>query len=572
MEAIKEAVVQSLEKQGVLGQLKAQLRAQVFIAIEEYETASSGKGLSSKTSVPARNALLSDPDGHLAIQLVLDLLDTCNLAFTKKVFQPELGPNAPESGRQAAASRLGLQPSNLDEPLLLALIKAFKSGSSSPGTSAAPVSYAPASSSVPAAPAAPTSSTTTAASTAATSAAPTTAPPARPTAAPLPRLEPLAPVSKSSLAPLAPLGGGGGSGAAPAAAALSSAAKPPEPTTITTTTTTSAATPAPATTGPAAPAKATAAAADSSLEESGYSNEDFEEEPVEEEDVGPAEDDDDDDYAAALGFKSAPAASSKPGGAASSSNDDAGEAGRGGRLGGGGMMGGGARGRTTLDSDLMAGDRSFGVSNELAGLDAGNSGGLSYSADYSAAGAPSDVRGSLSTSQALLSPLSEGGPKPAKLEPLRPLGGKLSPLAPLAPLSNPLSSSLSSSKEDPLGAKGPKPLGPLGAPVRKSLNDIEKEKEELRRLGILQSGDLSTSIEVETRPRPAGAPPNIYDAEMSISASMDDSGWGGSREERPRLASKALSMDMRETGLSASDRSGDIEHMGVDLAETAEWH
>lgn len=31
-------------------------------------------------------------------------------------------------------------------------------------------------------------------------------------------------------------------------------------------------------------------------------------------------------------------------------------------------------------------------------------------------------------------------------------------------------------------------------------------------------------------------------------------------------------MDLRDTGLSASDRSGDIDQLGADLAETAEWH
>ena len=30
-------------------------------------------------------------------------------------------------------------------------------------------------------------------------------------------------------------------------------------------------------------------------------------------------------------------------------------------------------------------------------------------------------------------------------------------------------------------------------------------------------------------------------------------------------------MDFRETGLSASDRSGDLDTLGADMAETAEW-
>ena len=39
--------------------------------------------------------------------------------------------------------------------------------------------------------------------------------------------------------------------------------------------------------------------------------------------------------------------------------------------------------------------------------------------------------------------------------------------------------------------------------------------------------------------------------------------------------SKAVSMDLRDTGLSASDQSGDLETglplAGLDMEETAEW-
>ncbi|KAG2500100.1 hypothetical protein HYH03_001683 [Edaphochlamys debaryana] len=517
MDAIKQAVTQTLEKQGIIAQLKAQLRAQVFIAVEEYESASSTAGMSAKTSTPARKALLADPDGQLAIQLVLDLLDTCNFSFTKQVFHPELGPGAPESGRQAAASKLGLRPSNPEEPLLLTLVKSYKSGGGSRGgdagsDSAPTTSFAPApstSTSAPAPPAKPTPSSTPA------------APP--PLVAPLARLEPLAPLGKAP--PLGPLPGLGGSKSTPAPQA------PP-------------AKPAPEPSGGSA-----------------YSDEDFEEEPVEEaveeEGAEAGGDDDEDDYATAMGFKRP--ASSKPDLRSGSTSGD--ESGR-------DRPGAGGRGRTALDADLMAGDRSFGVSNELAGLDAGNSGGLSFSSDFPPAGlALGDPRASLSSSAAMLSPISEGTPKLSKLEPLKPLGApKLSPLAPLAPLPT-------------LGAK----LGPLGGPVvRKSLADIEKEKEELRKLGLLSNDSLSTSMDADPRARASGPPGNIYDAEMSVSASMDDGGsWagpgvsgsgGGAREDRLPFASKGLSMDMRETGLSASDRSGDITDMGVDLAETAEWH
>lgn len=553
MDAIKLAVAQTLEKQGVISQLKAQLRAQVFLAIDEYEGTGSATGLASKTSNAARKQLLGHPDGELVIQLVLDLLDTCNFAFTKQVFEPELGPGAPRAARHVASSNLGLAASSSEEPLLLTLVQAFKSGGSGTGGDGRKVSG----SGTPAAASAiPSSTASKAPAPSASAPAPSTSSTSSRSGipgAPLPRLEPIGGPPKPQLAPL---------GRPPLAPSGPSADSPP---------------PSP----PAKPAApAAAASAKPAKEASGADDydEDFEEEVVEEEVAEEDdtlvsgglggdgdEDDEDDDYAAAMGYK---------GGSASSSpaRPD---------LGAGRSTSGGGAGRTALDADLMAGDRSFGMSNELAGLDAGNSGGLSYSTDFPGAGggAP-DLRGSLSTSQAMLSPISEGGTSKPKLEPLKPVASKLSPLGPLPGIGT-LSSSLSSSKDDPLGTKGPKPLAPLGAPggrMGRGSLDIDKEREELRRLGLLSGDSLGTSMEAEpSRPRGGGPPTSIYDAEVSVSASMDEGGFmggeGGRPDKMPFGASKGLSMDLRDTGLEASDRSGDMENMGgFDFAETAEWH
>lgn len=45
MEAIKEIVERALERKRVLSQMKAELRAQVFLAIEAEETASGNEGV-----------------------------------------------------------------------------------------------------------------------------------------------------------------------------------------------------------------------------------------------------------------------------------------------------------------------------------------------------------------------------------------------------------------------------------------------------------------------------------------------------------------------------------------------
>jgi len=45
MEAIKELVERALEKKRVLSQMKAELRAQVFLAIDEEEASNGKEGL-----------------------------------------------------------------------------------------------------------------------------------------------------------------------------------------------------------------------------------------------------------------------------------------------------------------------------------------------------------------------------------------------------------------------------------------------------------------------------------------------------------------------------------------------
>jgi len=50
----------------------------------------------------------------------------------------------------------------------------------------------------------------------------------------------------------------------------------------------------------------------------------------------------------------------------------------------------------------------------------------------------------------------------------------------------------------------------------------------------------------------------------------------GAADGSRQSAVQAVSMDLRDTGLSASDQSGDLETgalplMGLDMEETAEW-
>ncbi|KAF5841727.1 hypothetical protein DUNSADRAFT_11507 [Dunaliella salina] len=130
MEAIKELVERALEKKRVLSQMKAELRAQVFLAIEEEETSSGFEGLAAKTRNPQRDSLLSSEEGTLLVALVREFLEWAGLEFTAKVFEPEMGPAAQYHGRMGLSKQLGMSGDVASQaPLLLKVLKQCLAGS-----------------------------------------------------------------------------------------------------------------------------------------------------------------------------------------------------------------------------------------------------------------------------------------------------------------------------------------------------------------------------------------------------------------------------------------------------------
>lgn len=87
MEELKEVVTKTLEKQGVLARLRAELRASVFQAIEDEE----GSGAIAKKSNNARlKKLLDSPNGVIMVGLVREFMTWAGLSFSLKVFDPEV--------------------------------------------------------------------------------------------------------------------------------------------------------------------------------------------------------------------------------------------------------------------------------------------------------------------------------------------------------------------------------------------------------------------------------------------------------------------------------------------------
>eukprot|EP01017_Pseudomicrothorax_dubius_P022637 TRINITY_DN2447_c0_g1_i5.p1 TRINITY_DN2447_c0_g1~~TRINITY_DN2447_c0_g1_i5.p1 ORF type:complete len:337 (-),score=86.39 TRINITY_DN2447_c0_g1_i5:98-1108(-) len=123
---LKNLVIQGLESNGVLSQIRAQIRASVFKIIDNQE--GGGKKPSGFFwENPLCYKLHESPEGLLALSLIFDFFDAYRMDYSITVFQHEANLKEVES-REMLFSKLGLKPTKKDQPALLALIKGFIDG------------------------------------------------------------------------------------------------------------------------------------------------------------------------------------------------------------------------------------------------------------------------------------------------------------------------------------------------------------------------------------------------------------------------------------------------------------
>ncbi|XP_068240237.1 centrosomal protein 43-like [Palaemon carinicauda] len=118
--SLKDLVTKTLQNNGVLGKIQAQLRASVFLALEE-EFQEKNVPLVS----PSVKQLLGSREGALAAALVQDFLQSLNLDFSLSVFAPESGHSALWNfpGKDAVKKDLNLDAKKGDGPLLLEILR-----------------------------------------------------------------------------------------------------------------------------------------------------------------------------------------------------------------------------------------------------------------------------------------------------------------------------------------------------------------------------------------------------------------------------------------------------------------
>ncbi|XP_015117663.1 FGFR1 oncogene partner [Diachasma alloeum] len=115
---LRDLVVQTLENNGVLAKVRAELRASVFLALEEQESVANPEPLLNKTV----KQYLSNSEGKLLFSLVREFLEYFGLDYTISVYDPEtyVGKEYNYVGRNKLCEKLGISTT---EPLLGELLK-----------------------------------------------------------------------------------------------------------------------------------------------------------------------------------------------------------------------------------------------------------------------------------------------------------------------------------------------------------------------------------------------------------------------------------------------------------------
>ncbi|XP_036173364.1 centrosomal protein 43 isoform X4 [Myotis myotis] len=118
---LRDLLVQTLEGSGVLNRIKAELRAAVFLALEEQEKVENKTPLVNESL----KKFLNTKDGRLVASLVAEFLQFFHLDFTLAVFQPEASTFQGLEGRENLARDLGIieAEGTVGGPLLLEVIR-----------------------------------------------------------------------------------------------------------------------------------------------------------------------------------------------------------------------------------------------------------------------------------------------------------------------------------------------------------------------------------------------------------------------------------------------------------------
>ena len=90
MDDLKNLVIQTLEEEGTLGNLRAQLRSRVFKAIEKNAEPAAKQAAGFQWQNPAAQKVHESEESKLVAQLIKDYLEFFRMDYTLSVYTPEI--------------------------------------------------------------------------------------------------------------------------------------------------------------------------------------------------------------------------------------------------------------------------------------------------------------------------------------------------------------------------------------------------------------------------------------------------------------------------------------------------
>lgn len=132
MDELKNLVIQTLETNGILGQIRAKLRSSVFKVIDNNDP--SGKERALHWENPLAQKVLDTTESALAADLIREYMEFYRLDYSLSIFIPEANLKQDPVDRKNLVQRSDVDKPSDKEPLLVQLLKQRNSGGPSMNT------------------------------------------------------------------------------------------------------------------------------------------------------------------------------------------------------------------------------------------------------------------------------------------------------------------------------------------------------------------------------------------------------------------------------------------------------
>ena len=138
MDELKNLVIQTLETNGILGQLRAQLRSCVFKVIDNQDQVEKGQS-SFHWENPQAKKIMQSASGVVCAELIREFLEFYRLDYSRQIYLPEVNLNHQSAmSKEELTRRSGLSQHAESKPILMQLLETFLAGGSSGAQAPAP--------------------------------------------------------------------------------------------------------------------------------------------------------------------------------------------------------------------------------------------------------------------------------------------------------------------------------------------------------------------------------------------------------------------------------------------------